>query len=375
MHKLIGLTLALLAVSATAESRRVYIGTTGQGPAKGIYVADFDLVTGTLSGLKLATAAPNPGFLVMASNGKHLYATSSTSATGSQRSTGAVAAFSVETDGTLQEINRQESGGGTCFVTLDASGQVLLAANYGEGSVSSFPIKGDGSIGPRASHFVHQGSSINPDRQKEPHAHSFYPGPDHLRAYAPDLGIDQVVIYTLDPTTAEVSREGFAKTTPGSGPRHMKFSPDGQHAYVMGEMSLSVMTYSRNPATGALDFQQETRVLAEGDSGDGMTCSEILVSTDGKHLYTANRDVAGKGRDSLTTLVIGEDGSVTRQSEVAAEVRIPRNIQLSPDGNWLLVAGQESGGVPVFRLGSDGTPTSFGHRADVHGAMCIVFAP
>ncbi|GAA5481393.1 lactonase family protein [Haloferula sargassicola] len=374
MLRILGL-MAGLALGAAAETERVYFGTSGNGEAKGIYTAEFDPETGAISGLKLAAAAPNPGFLVMAPDGKHLYATSSTKPAGGGRPTGAVAAFSVQDDGTLEEMNRRESGGGTCFVTIDPSGRCLLSANYGDGSVASFPVEKDGSVGERASYFKHEGSSVNPDRQKEPHAHSFYPGPDNRRAYAPDLGIDRVKIYALDVSSGKTTAEGEAKTTPGSGPRHLKFSPDGKRAYVMGEMSLTVLVYDRDPEMGGLTLVQEAGVLAEGADGGGMTCSEILISPDGRFVYTANRDVAGKGRDSVTTFAVGDDGRLSRKAEVPAEVVIPRNIQLSPDGKWLLVAGQQSGGVPVFRIGDDGTPAYAGHRAEVPQAMCIVFAP
>ncbi len=115
-------------------------------------------------------------------------------------------------------------------------------------------------------------------------------------------------------------------------------------------------------------------MLPEGSDKEGMTCSEILVSKDGKHVYTANRDVADKGRDSLTMLAV-DDGKLTRKQTVPAEVKIPRNINLSPSGKWLLVAGQNQGGVPVFSLADDGMLKFTGNRADLAAAMCIVFAP
>lgn len=367
--------MAGMTVVAAAETRRVYFGTSGQEPAKGIYVADFDMESGAISGLKLAAEARNPGFLAMTKDGGHLYATGLTAGGGGKRPTGAVTAFTVKGDGTLKTINALEAGGGTCFVTLDSSDRTVLAANYGEGSVASFRVADDGSLDERVSYVKHEGSGSNKQRQGGPHAHSFYPGPDNRFAYAPDLGIDEVVIYSLDAPTAEVKRVGTAKTPPGAGPRHMKFSRDGKQAYVLGELSLKVIVYDRDAESGALTLKQDESVLAEGADGSGMTCSEILVSPDGRFVFTANRDVAGRKRDSLTTFAIGEGGRLKRIHEVAAKVEIPRNIQLSPDGKWLLVAGQKAGGVPVFEVGADGKPAFAGHRADVPNAMCIVFSP
>ena len=59
---------------------------------------------------------------------------------------------------------------------------------------------------------------------------------------------------------------------------------------------------------------------------------------------------------------------------VPAKVEIPRNINLSPDGKWLLVAGQKSGNVPVFSVGRDGKLRPTKHEVKVANAMCVVFA-
>lgn len=374
----IGPRLGLLVFTATAmltavaETIPLYIGTTGRGEARGIYQARLDLDSGELSSPGLAAAAPAPGFLAIAAEGRFLYATSRMEESGD----GAVAAFAVAEDGALRELGRRPSGGnGPCFVGLDASGRTLLVANYGSGSVASFAVKADGSLGPLASRFDHQGSSVNEQRQTGPHAHSIYAGPDNRFAYAPDLGIDEVVIYALDPAKATLTRAGTAKTPPGSGPRHMKFGRDGRQAYVLGELSLSVVVFDRDAGDGSLAQVQDIRVFEDGQLRDEMTCSEILVSPDGRFVYTANRDVGGRGRDSLSVFSVLDGGRLAWLQNVPAEVSIPRNIKLSPDGRWLLVAGQESGGVPVFRVGTDGRLRFSGHRASVPGAMCVVFAP
>lgn len=364
-------TCLLLTASAT-ETQRVWLGTTGKDEAKGIYTAEFDPQTGKLSEPTLAAEVPRPGFLAISKDGAFLYATS---AMDGDRSAGAVAAFAV--DGTkLRELGREESGGsGPCFVALDATGKTLMVANYGGGSVASFPVKPDGSLGPLNSLGQHEGSSVNPKRQEGPHAHSIYAGPDNRFAYAPDLGIDEVVIYALDPQAATLTPAGSATTPPGSGPRHMKFGRDGKQAYVLGELDLTVIVYDRRAEDGGLIQKQVVNVLSPALHRDQMTCSEILVSADGKFVYTANRDVGGRGRDTLSVFSVGADGPLKRIQTLPAEVSIPRNIQLSPDGRWLLVAGQKGGGVPVFRVGDDGRLEFSDQRAELPGAMCIVFAP
>jgi 6-phosphogluconolactonase len=55
-----------------------------------------------------------------------------------------------------------------------------------------------GALRPPSSVVEHKGSSVNPDRQKRPHAHAVQLDPENRFAYVPDLGIDRVMIYRFD---------------------------------------------------------------------------------------------------------------------------------------------------------------------------------
>ena len=51
-----------------------------------------------------------------------------------------------------------------------------------------------------ASDFVqHLGSSVNPERQHEPHAHDVVLTPDNRFAVVADLGLDKLLVYRFDP--------------------------------------------------------------------------------------------------------------------------------------------------------------------------------
>ena len=356
------------------ESVRVYLGTQGRGESKGIYMTELDMETGGLAAPKLAAEVGNPGFLVMSPDGKHLFSTARAPGVDGNKGYDAVAGFVVQEDGLLKLRNYQQAHGkGPCFVSLDATGKVLFVANYGSGSVAAFPVLEDGGLYRSRSQNQHEGSSVNERRQKGPHAHSIYVGPDNEFAYAPDLGTDEVVIYELHVGGAAMHEIGAAKMPPGSGPRHMKFGKDGKQAYVLSEMLINVVVFDRVGKDGALKQKEVVSVLPEGVSKEGMSCSEILVSKDGKFVYTANRDTTGQGRDTLSVLTVGEGGKLTLLDTVPAEVSIPRNINLSPDGKWLLVAGQKSGGVPTFAVGADGRLRFSGKRIALENAMCVVF--
>lgn len=96
-------------------------------------------------------------------------------------------------------------GPGPCHLAVDATGQTLLVANYSGGSVSAISLQPDGRLGALGSVVKHTGSSVNPGRQKAPHAHGIYFAPDNRFAFAPDLGIDRVIAYRITPATAQLT--------------------------------------------------------------------------------------------------------------------------------------------------------------------------
>lgn len=357
--------VSLLPVSAGT----VWIGTGGRD-SKGIYVSELDPESGKLSEPKLAAELPGAGFQALTADGKLIFSTCSIDGEGG------AAALRVKEGGMLEEINRQSTGGkGCCFVGVDASGRCVLAANYGDGSVASFAVAEDGSLGKAASVHKHEGSGPNEKRQKAPHAHSFFPGPGNKFAYAPDLGIDKVMIYQMDAASGKTKPAGAGVVPPGSGPRHLKFGRDGKHAYVLNELTLTVAVFEHDPESGALKPGAVVSVLPEGSDPDGMTCSEIRISKDGKFAYTANRDTAGNGRDSVSMLGVADGGGLELLQTVAAGVEVPRNIGLDPSGRWLLVCGQKSNRVGVLKVDPEsGRMAATGHGVDLGAPMCVTFA-
>jgi 6-phosphogluconolactonase len=371
--KIIGtmaMVAALAAAGAQADSVRVYIGTA----SKGIYTAMLDRETGALSDPELAGEVSGAGFIVLHPDRRRLYSTARPA--GKPRGAGgSVMAWTIKDDGGLEMINSQPSEGqGPCHVTLDATGNTLLVANYGSGGVAALKVDEDGSLVKSTSWHQHEGSSVNEKRQSGPHAHSFYPGPGNKFAYAPDLGIDKVMIYKLDGEGAQLTPAGHAALPPGSGPRHMKFGKDGKQAYVLNELLLTVAVFDVDPATGGFEDRQVISTLPDGAGIDGMTCSEIRVHPNGKFLYTANRDLTEAGRDSVSAFKVLDGGLLERIQTIGAEIWIPRNIHLDPSGGWLLVAGQKSDEVSVFRVDpATGRLAFSGHKAQVPAPMCFEF--
>ena len=75
-------------------------------------------------------------------------------------------------------------------------------------------------LGEATAFVQHEGSSVNPRRQKEPHAHSINVTNDNRHAVVADLGMDKVMIYRLDADkgTLKPGRRPFIRTKAGGGP-------------------------------------------------------------------------------------------------------------------------------------------------------------
>jgi 6-phosphogluconolactonase len=181
-------------LSMSAADLRFYVGTyTKKGGSQGIYEFGLNSETGKLTPAGLRAESKNPSFLALHPNGKLLYAVNEIDGSGG------VSAFAIEADGNLRPLNQQPSrGAGACHLIVDPQAKNVLVANYNAGNIAVLPIKADGSLTEATGFVQHHGSSVNPQRQKEPHAHSIYTDRAGRLVYVCDLGTDHIDIYKLD---------------------------------------------------------------------------------------------------------------------------------------------------------------------------------
>ena len=378
------LTLALLGTvsmlafrSAAAEDAaptryRVYFGTYTDGDSQGIYQSEFDLAGGELSAPELAAEVVNPSFLAIHPSRKFLYAVSEISLLDGQ-TTGGVSGFAIDrSSGQLKLLNQQSSqGAGPCHLSVDATGSVVVVANYGGGSVASLPVSADGRLGPAASAIQHEGHSIDPGRQEGPHAHSINIDPENRFAVAADLGLDKVLIYRLDAKAATLAPHDppSVSVAGGSGPRHFAFHPSGRFAYVINEMANTVTAFSYE--AGTLKELQTIGTLP-ADFSEASYTSEVQVHPSGKFLYGSNR-----GHDSIAIFAIDQEtGRLTAAGHQSTGGKAPRNFGIDPTGAYLLAANQASNNVVVFRIdGETGGLTPTGQEIRVVSPVCVKFLP
>lgn len=370
--------LALLAADADALAKparfMVYVGTYTGGKSKGIYAFRFDAKDGQAEAPALVAPTPNPTFLALHPNGQCLYAANEIGNFQGQKA-GAISAFAIDrTDGSLRLLNQVSSGGsGPCHLIVDPTGKWVLVANYGGGSVAVLATQADGSLGESVSFHQHSGSSMNPQRQEGPHAHGVTLDSAGRFLFVPDLGLDKLMAYRLDPASGKLTPNDppFVRLKPGSGPRHFTFSPDGRFGYAINELASTVTAFAYDRQRGTLQELQSVSTLPDGFAGKSTT-AEIEVHPNGRFLYGSNR-----GFDTIAGFAIERaSGKLRPVAQVSTEGKTPRNFAIDPTGEWLWAANQDSDSLALFRIDPKrGLLLPAGKSFELGAPVCVKFLP
>lgn len=355
-----------------AQEHLLFVTSCRPGDAGAITAFKFNPQSGALIESRRYTDIENPFFLALSPDRKRLY---STHVQGDFESDdGSIVAFAVEDDqGTLRRLNQQSTEGTTiCYVDIDPSARAVVGANYSSGSVVSYPVRPDGSLGERASFFAHEGASmVNAARQERAHAHCAVISPGGGQVYACDLGTDQVMGYALDVGSAALTPLGqpYVRTIGGGGPRHFTIHPGGRFAYANNELANSVNVYRFDGESGGLAEIQVVPSLPADFDGDSFT-ADVKCTPDGRFLYCTNR-----GHDSIALYAIASDGRLELVEIRESLGNFPQNLAITPDGSRLLCANMagEHENIAVFGIDAgSGRLQPIGEPTAVVGPSCIM---
>jgi len=360
----------------TVSSYFVYVG------GRGINQYRFDPKTGTLTSMGVAAQVRGESWLSTDPQHRYLYTIGAPASAPNQADLrgGSVSSFSIDPrTGALTYLNSVSSKG-TAHISLDNTGKILFAANYGSGSVSSFAIKDDGSIGAMTSLDQHTGSSINPARQTRPRPHSVVVSPDNRFVFAPDLGLDKIFIYKIDPAkqTITPNTPAYVEVKPGLGPRHFTFGANGKFAYVLCEMGSSVVTLGYDAAKGIVTPIQTSSILPPNPTPEDQG-SEIRRAPSGRYLYTSNQGPEGHSElaDGYLTVfqVDGKTGMVKQIQVQPTGGKEVRSFAIDPTGKYLLAGNGVSNTVVEFAIGKDGKLTATKQNINVGSPSSFLFIP
>lgn len=320
--------------------------TNAGGPGAGI----LDCDKGSLRLVSACRAIDNPGYLVITSDKKTVYAAASFG----KDEKGAVASYRLEGD-MLTPLSLQPTGGTSCcHVTLSEDERFLYASNYNTGNLAVFPVQ-DGYIMPREQLIRHSGASMAvPDRQEAAHVHQAIFQPNTNRLFVCDLGLDEVVIYNRDEETGHLIKDVSIPCAPGCGPRHLIF--DGETRFYLGcELSNEVMHFEF--INGEWKCLETISTLPDDFTGENTVAA---VRKYKNYLFISNR-----GCHSACRFLIGKDGCLSDKTVIPVSGNFPRDLW-PLDKDSLLVANQLSGTVELIEKGKTTA------EIDVGGAICVI---
>ena len=345
------------------QSWELLIGTYTNQEGGGIYLLDFYPATGKLADKRLVAETVNPSYLAISKNRQYVYTVNETKA-------GHISSFRWNEDRSqLIQVDQQPSQGNSpCYVDVNPEENLLALANYGSGSILVYNLDDHGMIGEDPVIHQHEGSGPVMPNQKAAHAHCVKFDPQGKYLYALDLGIDQIIGYPV------VTNEIMGKATsilafdPGDGPRHMIFHPLKDMAFVVNELSGSVVSLKVDHETGLLQRIDRASTLPKNFAGRN-ACADIHITANGKFLYVSNR-----GHDSIAIFSVSENGELESLGHEPVQGKWPRNFILSPDEKHLLVANQNSNNITVFELNPEtGLLTFTGNEISVTRPVVMKF--
>jgi 6-phosphogluconolactonase len=245
--------------------------------------------------------------------------------------------YAIRDEGGQLSIVSQTSTGGSASCHVVRAGEVVYVASYMGGCTSAHPVE-DGQVG--NGHLAkYEGTGPNSERQEASHAHQALPSPCGKWIYVCDLGSDRV--WQHDASNFE-EPIGSLQAPGGRGPRHLCFHPTLPIAYVLCELTCTLLVVSIDPASGDMTIVTELDTV-QATPGLEPAAAGIRIHPTGQALYVSNRF-----SDTITVFTVADDGSLSQTQCFSCGGTTPRDFALAPGGAWLVIGNQDSDTISVF---------------------------
>jgi len=361
------------AESQESDTLKFFVGSSGQ-QEHSIFLCELHPETGEFARLDSFAGAKGASYLAPSPDFNYLYAINQELSDPETRHS-TVTSFRMDPAGReLSLLNSQSSeGGGICHIHCSSDGSYIFAANYGSGHASALPVD-EGEILPASSVVVGGGSGPVENRQGGPHAHQVVLDPGQNFLLVPDLGTDKVMIYAFDRDSGTLTpnaQQAYLHLSPGSGPRHLDFHPDGKLLFVVNELNHSLTACRWDPSAGTLE--EINTALTVEESHEGMKYpAAVRVHPNGQFVYASTR-----GENScISTFKIAADGSVERIQIMENVPFWPRDFNLDPSGEYLISAGERSDDIRLYTIDQEsGLLTETPSSLELPAPANIVFLP
>lgn len=311
------------------------VGTYTSGESEGVYCYHFNQETAMAVHLS-SVRIDNPSFMTLNDSADRLYV---------------ITENNDEWDA-VTRFGFNKSSGEFCErekVLIDSKSPCYIihgdswigVANYGGGTVTTFPLNHSGELLPYQQQIGFDGDGVS-------RMHCLIFSPDRKYIFATDLGKDSIYKFKVASKNEIESgavilqqTEVTIKLAKGDGPRHLIFSANGMYAYLINEKGRNIAVFDYKD--GDLLLKQSLRMDEITDCGGG---GDIHISPDGNYLYASNR----LKNDGIAIFKINScDGLLTRVGYCNTGIH-PRNFTITPNGEFMLVACKDSHRIELYSI-------------------------
>ena len=242
-------------------------------------------------------------------------------------------------------------GADPCHISMSPSLKHLIVSNYTSGNLSVFELQSNGFPVRMTDYKQHSSLGIghgNQIRQEKPHVHftCFH----HNHVYVCDLGLNCIFIYGWDEEKGFLSHQiGQVDFPDGAGPRHLVFSKNGAHLYVVCELNASVHVFTQKRK------EEWRRIQVESIVPLSFSAFEQNKWAIGAAIHFADDHtlcVTSRGCNIVTIFKVNEDGTLFKERILSTGGNTPRDFLVMED--WMFVANQDSNSVNIFHRGTEG---------------------
>ncbi|KAG9011828.1 hypothetical protein FRB94_007554 [Tulasnella sp. JGI-2019a] len=324
--------------------------------------------------------------------------------TNQEATVGQILSFTIAADGSLAQHNAASTGGaGPAHFAVLQAGNEIVAANYDSASLADIMLGTDPTVfqtsmrkmrkraSSQTSHkknvvayqgpiTTFSGSGPNADSQTAPHPHQVYEYITGQELLVPDLGSDRTWRLTRSPTGSGWVISGAIVHPAGSGPRHCVVD-NSSNVYTVHELSNTLTQHTLPPIASGQESQLVATlpVIPSGASNTTLAAGEVLLSKlnclyPTQYIYVSNRLDTNPEGDSVAIFSLNP---LTLVTQVRTGVQNIRGMALGgANGEYLVLGGQTSGGVVVYKRDNGGASlTELARYADLEQVTTMVLIP
>jgi len=340
----LSLGISTFAFGSAPNVKILASGYTDKG-GEGVYGLTFNTTNNQFGPAELLAKNNNPSFGLKNNNLWYFV---------EEANEGQLLTYSKNKKGELNFLQKDSvAGASPCYISKRKDGKFIAIANYSSGNLAVFELDKKGLPKGKPQLKQHQGTGPNAERQEAAHVHwanwaQLADANKTTGIYVIDLGVDTIFWYPQNAKGELAEGQVAYKATPGDGPRHLAIHPKKPWVYVVNELG-NTLVFTQQDSKGHLTAIQKVSTLPADFKGKN-TAAHIVISSDGKHIYTSNRGDS----NSISVFNIADDGKLTLAQNINSQGKIPRFFLLLEDAKKMLIANQGSDNVVVMNILDNG---------------------